>query len=178
MDTITPWSIKMKIIALLALLSLKFLILAHEGHHHAEEANSGNWIEQIGSFHLIFLHFPIALINMAVLAEILSLKYPRPIFEYSSRFMLAATAILAPLTTLFGYIYSYSAPYDGLMGTLLQWHMWLGILTSLFAIAAMTIKFRYGNNRIFYICLAFLFCLVNFTAFFGGEMTFGPFVFS
>lgn len=168
----------MKIIALLALLSLNFFILAHEGHHPVEEANSGNWIEQIGSIHLIFLHFPIALINMAVLAEILALKYPRPIFEYASRFMLAAAAILAPVTALFGYIYSYSSPYDGLMETLLRWHMGLGILTSIFAIATTAIKFRFGNNKIFYICLAILFWLVNLTAFFGGEMTFGPFVFS
>lgn len=42
-------------------------------------------------------------------------NYASPIFDYSSRFMLIAAAILAVSTALLGLTYSYTASYNGLL---------------------------------------------------------------
>ena len=44
-----------------------FLVLAHEGHRAAMEGQPTTWAQWIGSFHLVLLHFPIALINPSYL---------------------------------------------------------------------------------------------------------------
>lgn len=63
-----------------------------------------SWAQWVGGFHFIFLHFPIALIAMTAISELLLICYRRPIFDYAVRFMLIATAILAAPTALFGLI--------------------------------------------------------------------------
>lgn len=179
----------MKLIFLLYFLSLSFLVLAHEGHNEkkifvfenvqeknkdpVQEGISRTWIMRIGSVHLILLHFPIALINMLAIAEVLLAYFRKPMFEHASHFMLISTAILAPPTALLGFIYSYSVSYGGVMETFLYWHMWFGILTAIFAVAVMFIRERTGKSSLYYFCLALLILMVNITGFFGGEMTFG-----
>jgi len=144
-------------------------ILAHAGHELGKISHE--WIEWIGGIHLIILHFPIALINMLVIAEILFLYYKKPIFEFSSRFMLLSSAILSPPTAILGYIYSYSAPYTGLTETFLFWHMWFGIAT---ATCVVFLPFINSRSKTYYlISLILLFILINITGFFGGGVTFG-----
>lgn len=177
---------------LLCCLSLNLFVLAHEGHQETvgsiseniqakvkdveqgEESKTWKQLIWIGSFHLILLHFPIALINMLAISEVLLIWYRQPIFEFSSRFMLISTAIISPPTALLGFIYSYSAFYSGLIETFLFWHMWLGILTAAFAVAILFIRERVGLVKFYYTCLILLFLMINITGFFGGGMTFGP----
>lgn len=161
--------------------------MAHEGHQEKQETTSENiqetaqegrpttWTQWIGSFHLILLHFPIALINMLAISECLFIVYKRPIFEFSSKFLLISAAIISPPTALLGFIYSYSAPYSGLMETFLLWHMWLGIGAAISTVVLAFIRERFGISKIYYASLAFLFLMINATGFFGGGMTFGPF---
>jgi hypothetical protein len=94
-------------------------------------------------------------------------------FDFSSRFMLIAAAIIAPPTALFGLLFSYSASYYGLMETFLWWHMWFGITTAIFTIAVTFIRERFGVSKLYYSCLFLLFLMVNITGYFGGGMTFG-----
>lgn len=155
---------------------MKFLLLlAHEGHDHALEfgqfGQPETLIQWLGSIHLILLHFPIALINMLIISEILFAWSKRPIYEFSSRFLLISSAILTVPTSIFGFIYSYSAAYVGIFETYLFWHMWSGILATLFVIAAAFLS----RGRPYYSCLFLMFLLVNITAFFGGGLTFGPY---
>lgn len=157
------------------LLSVGSLVMAHEGHESVQEHA---WTQWIGSFHLIFLHFPIALINMLALSECLLVALKRPIFEYSSRFLAVSAAILSPVTAIFGLIYSDAASYEGLMETLLWWHMWLGIFTAVFAFALPFIRERMGLGKLYYCSLFLLFLLVNLAGYFGGGMTFGPYYMS
>jgi len=52
------------------------------------------WLRFIGSYHFIFLHFPIALITVTLLAEWLFIYDPKPLFSNAARFMLASAALL------------------------------------------------------------------------------------
>ena len=181
----------MKIFLLLCFLAFSFLALAHEGHEEKKAATLENvqektsetlqqgrptsWTQWIGSFHLILLHFPIALIYMLAISELLWVWCKKPMFESSSRFLMISVAIITPPTALLGLIYSYSASYEGLMETFLWWHMWFGILTATLAITLAFIKEKIGTTKFYYVGLFILFLIVNITGFFGGGMTFGPY---
>jgi uncharacterized membrane protein len=133
------------------------------------------WTQWIGSFHFIFLHFPIALIAMTLISELLFAWYVSPIFDYASRFMLIAAAILAFPTVLLGLIYSYTATYSGILADFVWWHMWLGFATAIFAIFVVFVREYWGISKLYYTCLILLFLLVNVTGYLGGGMTFGPY---
>lgn len=181
----------MKVLIFQCVLLFSSLVLAHEGHEEMKKPASENtqeyvrepsqegrprtWTQWVGSFHLIFLHFPIALINMTAISECLFAWYRKPIFDGSSRFMLISAAIVAPFTALLGWIYSGAVPYSGLMEIFLLWHMWLGITTALLTVALAFMRERSGIHKLYYGCLALLVLLINITAFFGGGMTFGPY---
>lgn len=187
---------KIYILSLLCLLSFAFLF-GHEGHKQMDEnkpmkenvqtiqstpsaeqhegSRPQSWMQWIGSFHFIFLHFPIALIAMTVISELLFTWYASPIFDYASRFMLIAAAILAVPTALLGLTYSYTAIYTGILADFVWWHMWSGFATAIFSIFVVFLRESYGRKHFYYTCLFLLFLLVNITGFLGGEMTFGPY---
>lgn len=185
-----PKGHSMKLFFLLCFFCTSCFALAHEGHQEKKAPTSENleekteesvqegrpttWTQWIGSFHLILLHFPIALVNMLAISECLFAWYRRPIFGFSSKFLLISAAIVAPPTALLGLIYSYSASYSGLTETFLLWHMWLGIGTAVFTIFLAFMREQIKLNKFYYSCLAMLVLMINITGFFGGGMTFGP----
>lgn len=176
---------------LLFFLCINCFAQAHEGHSEkqeltseieqekiketAQEGRPTTWTQWIGSFHLIFLHFPIALINMLGISECLFIWYKRPIFEFSSKFLLVSAAIMAPPTALLGLLYSYSSSYSGLIETFLLWHMWLGIGTATLTVTIAFLRETMGLSKLYYASLGLLVLMINATGFFGGGMTFGPF---
>lgn len=157
----------MKKLTLLLFISFPIFAFAHEGHH--EEI----WLEQIGSLHLILLHFPIALINMLAISELFFSLTKKVIFDFSAQFMLLATAILTPFTALFGLVYSFSSTYDGIMEAFLFWHMWLGIITAIVAVISAYLREWRGRGAAYLFCVILLLLLVNITGYFGGAITFG-----
>ena len=134
-----------------------------------------SWMEWFGSFHLIIIHFPIALLSMTALAELLYAWYPRPIFNDASRFMLISGAILVVPTAILGLIYSWTGNYEGIFAELVQWHMWFGIATVIFAMIAAYLRESQGTSKAYYLSLLILFLLVNITGMFGGDIAFGPY---
>lgn len=181
----------MKKLFLVCFLFLNLLAIAHEEHENKiskpdsirEELNDeiqqvkpSTWTQWIGSFHLILLHFPIALINLLVVSELLLTWHKKPIFEFASKFLIVSAAILTPPTAVLGIIYSYSTLYTGLMETFLWWHMTFGILTAIVSVIIIFARERSGRNILYFSCLVLLFLMVNITGFFGGGMTFGPYL--
>lgn len=162
----------------LLLLSFVSVVLGHEGHIallvDEEIGRSASWLQWIGSFHFIFLHFPIALIVLTAVAELFYSFSKRAIYDYSARFMLIAAAILTLPTAILGLIYSLTGTYTGQMETLLTWHKWFGITAALLAIVTAYVREREGRTKLYLVLIALLFLLVCATAYFGGAMTFGP----
>ena len=183
------------VLCILCLLCFTFLY-GHEGHKHREEIAAKQesatpssdlptvehvesrpltWMQWIGSFHFIFLHFPIALITMTAISELLFTWLQRPIFDDTSRFMLIAAAVFSVPTAILGLTYSYTASYNGLLAEFMLWHMWCGIATAVFAILVALLRERLGRSKLYYTSLFLLFLLVNITGYLGGGMTFGPY---
>ncbi len=170
------------------LLFLALFLEAHEGHHAAAalvDVDLGkaaptitSWINWIGRFHLLLLHFPIALIIMTVVAEWLNIWYNQSLFEHAARFMIAAAAIFAPLTAVLGFALGYGQHYEGLSLDLYEWHRYMGVLTAGLTVAVALLKERYIRQLSpsltpYYICLVLLFICINLTGTFGGSLAFG-----
>jgi uncharacterized membrane protein len=179
--------------SLFLMLSLFAFLGAHEGHHSISQYSAETdffvddskvygslkrWLTGIGRFHLLMLHFPIALIVMTVVAEWLWIWYNNPIFEHAARFMILAAAIFALPTALLGLAYGYGQVYEGLNLELFVWHRYFGLLTAGLAIITAILKecfVRQSASSLtgYYICLFLLFISVSLTGAFGGGLAFG-----
>lgn len=162
---------------------MNFQLHAHEaGEHLPDQTQFWNyewWIKWIGNFHPVVLHFPIALIIMTAVAELLSLKSRSPLFSQAARFMIIAAACTALPTALLGLAYGYDVNYDVTLSLLFWWHRLSGLSTASVAIITACFKELHIRNKIgvapYAISLALLVVLVTTTAYLGGEMTFGIF---
>lgn len=136
------------------------------------------WLAAIGRLHLLFLHFPIALIIMTVVAEWLWIWFANPVFNHAARFMIVAAAAFAIPTTLLGLAFGYSQNYEGIALDLYAWHRYFGFLTAGLAVIAAILRERHVKEystslASYYICLFFLFLSVSLTGALGGSLTFG-----
>lgn len=180
------------IIFFFSTLILWISLQAHEGHHlpslFAEESDfftqdavsphAASWLGSIGRFHFLFLHFPIALIVMTVVAEWLWIWFANPLFSHAARFMILSAAIFALPTALLGFALSYEQNYTGISLDLYVWHRYFGFLTAGLAILAAILRERYNRElsaslSSYYVCLFLLFLSVSLTGAFGGGLTFG-----
>lgn len=172
----------------LLILAAPILLGAHSGHHSVLVLTSEiaqplphffkEWLNAIGPFHLLFLHFPIALIAMTVVAEVFSLWLSAPLFSQSARFMIYAAAFLAPVTALTGLAFAYGQHYEGLSLDLFLWHRYLGLATAGLAIITAILKRQSIDGTsfsqlLYYFSLLILFISVSLTGTFGGSLAFG-----
>lgn len=176
------------VIALMCFLLFQAQAFGDESHNQkkestviekqAEVVSFDEIIKWVGNFHLILLHFPIALITMAAVSELLFFWYGNSLFDQASRFMVLAAAVMVLPTVLTGLAYGYNVPYEGVMASYFWWHRFFGLFTAFLAIT--TAVFRELPSQRFpcagaayYLCLFLLFISVNVTAFLGGSLTFG-----
>lgn len=142
---------------------------SHDGHQELASSGTHFWLEWIGSWHLCFLHFPIALINMLAVSEILFSYSRRPMFEASSCFLLFSITFLTPITALLGWVYSLSATYQGDLQEHFFWHMWFGIFTALLAIGVLYIRY-YHSRKLYITSVVLLVIAVNATGLLGSKL--------
>lgn len=159
----------MKKTAILLCLLTAQALFGHEGHHEKTES----WLEWVGRFHFLFLHFPIALISMTLIAELIYLWRKEVEIKAAARFMLLSAAALTIPTALLGLLLRSSATYSGALSSMINWHLGLGLATTFFAFFVFYLRERYGQTRFYYGSLGILFLLVTFTGFAGGCCTFG-----
>lgn len=86
-------------------------------------------IKFLGKFHLLFLHFPIALVLIALLAEILGLIVKRSLFFDSARFMVLVAALSVVATVSLGWMAAAYLDYAGDYARMLWLHRWSGSIT-------------------------------------------------
>lgn len=164
-------------LCLLCLMSSSSLF-GHEGHNGMMDTHTlQDWMQWIGNFHLILLHFPIALIVMTVIAECLYWKYKNPFFDHASRFMLIAAAVSTIPTAMTGLAFSYGVSYAGNMADIFWWHRFLGLFIAMMSFLTVILKElsvrKILKSRVYYfIFLLILFISISVTGYLGGEMTF------
>lgn len=128
----------------------------------------------LGALHPGIVHFPIALLAVGALLEILQIlrKKTGPAGGTQALSWLAAAAAVP--ATLFGFML---ADYEGSEGKLIDLHQWLGVSSTVVALVAAGAAFKAGSSlgalRLLRIALVLGSGLVLATGYIGGELVFG-----
>ncbi len=155
-----------------------------ENHDHAVGYGQASGFKRVikfaGKFHPLVVHFPIALILCAMLAEILyTLTHQNPMFSSAGRFCIVIGAVGAVFATSLGWMAGEFARYPGALETVLFRHRWLGVGTAVFstisAIVALIETFnpvpKYRRFYRFFLILTTI--LVSVTGHFGATLIYG-----
>lgn len=126
----------------------------------------------LGRLHPLAAHFPVALLLMAALAEILLLMRPALGLETTVRFLVAGGAVGAGIAALLGW-FAGGWRLDDRSETL-GLHRWNGTVIAAVAGIAAWLAFRSAGRTRLRIALALLAAGILFQGYLGGEMVFGP----
>jgi len=88
----------------------------------------------LGRLHPLLIHFPIALVIAAALAESAAMVSANERWRTVAVGNVRAGAVFAVLATVLGWWFAQAPEME--MSPLLEWHRWLGITTAALAIAA------------------------------------------
>lgn len=94
-------------------------------------------IAALGRFHILVLHFPIALLITVPVLEILGRFKPMEYLKPSVHVILILAILFAAQACLLGYML---ATGEGYAGGLLDKHMWGGITTTILAVSALIMR--------------------------------------
>ena len=149
-----------------------------QGPQAGQDRSFQGWAGRIGKFHLQLVHFPIALLLAALVAELLNRLRPSPERRWASRFCLWLGAIGAALTAATGWLLSLSRDWSEQEEDLLDPHEWLGTTTailSLALVAAGGLLLRRGTKAgwIYFTGLVALGVVVSLAGHFGGLLAWG-----
>jgi uncharacterized membrane protein len=151
------------------------------GSHPHEKTLSGaaKLIHFMGKFHPLVVHFPIALILAAALAEALLLLTRQIFLAYVARFNVGLGAISAIAAVLLGLANAAFGSFPAELAEVLMIHRWLGITTACLTAAAFALSESYWRKqnttcRLFYRIVLFVAALmVGVTGHFGGTLIYG-----
>lgn len=132
----------------------------------------------LGYFHPLLVHFPIALVFTAALAEFFLAITGRRFFAPVSLFAIRFAAAMIIFTALSGWAAASSGGGDVASSSdwILEWHRWLGIGTASFTVlvAIISLWITQESDRLFYRWLLYLSAAaVGVTGHFGGMLVYG-----
>jgi uncharacterized membrane protein len=87
------------------------------------------WMHVAGRTHPMLLHFPIALLVVALLFEFFGRSKSNDHFDDKMEFLLSFSAMAASATAIVGLILFHTGDYEP--GSTLQWHKWTGVAVAL-----------------------------------------------
>jgi YHS domain-containing protein/uncharacterized membrane protein len=152
---------------------------AEDQHEHAEESSEFDWLEYLGRFHPVVVHFPIGLLIIAAFFELISLVAPRTNARTVVRATLATGALGALVAAPLGLANAIGVDFTGTLGWVFWWHRALGIAVAVLAIVAWIAverrqraasPSRIGAATWLILCTALLVGLVGH---FGGSLIYG-----
>jgi uncharacterized membrane protein len=128
-----------------------------------------------GRFHPLLVHFPIALLLIAALAEFVSLVAGSPAWRLVAVANLRAGAASAVATASAGWLLAKSRMVE--VSPTLEWHRWLGLMAALAAVTAALATIglggRPGRQRVYLIALLSAAALVAVAGHFGAVLVWG-----
>ena len=137
-------------------------------------------IRDIGQFHPPSTHFPIALLIVALPAELLWMFTRNGAWKGAVRFCVALGAICAIVTATLGWCDATVTHYGGDTLKILAWHRWLGTATAVWAVLILALSelaHRRGNpeslSRSFRLILLVGVILVSVAGYLGASLIYG-----
>lgn len=136
-------------------------------------ARRSDWAQFIGGFHLLTIHFPIALIFLVPVFEIGGRSRRFRQLRPSVGPMLALACFSAIASSILGWFLARSGGYTG---PLVVQHMWGGFFVSVFCWLFWMFRGRFAGQRFdvaYFSGLAVTVLLVSFTGYRGGQLSHG-----
>jgi uncharacterized membrane protein len=128
----------------------------------------------IGRFHPVILHFPIVLIIVAMILELMRRSRMLMKADFVITAILVAAALSAIVAIASGYLLYASGDYSG---ALLERHLWIGVITGVSILFTAACYFLNRNSKKFYPLyftgLLISNCAVAYTSHLGGTLTHG-----
>jgi uncharacterized membrane protein len=137
--------------------------------------------ELLGRFHVVVVHFPIALLIVGGGLELLGLRAPNAARASAARTCIALGAASAVVAAVLGWIHADHVDVGSSQADTLALHRWLGIATALFACSAVSFGRASASSsaramRLASVALAT--GLVAYTGHLGGTLVYGAGYFS
>jgi len=154
-------------------LAPMFLLLALLLFFAPDGVQRSDWAQFTGGFHLLTIHFPIALIFLIPALELAARSRRFPGLRASIEPLLALAVFSALTSAILGWFLARSG---GSAGPLVVQHMWAGFLVSLCCWGCWMLRGRFAVRRfrIAYLsCLAVTVILIAFTGYRGGQLSHG-----
>ncbi len=134
-----------------------------------------------GQFHPIAVHFPIALIIAAAVAELLGAltSVGKRFFLNASRFAIFGGALSGIAAVLLGWATGASANYPPEFSLTFDLHRWVGVSTSLAIVVCVVLcelSYRRDNAALrsgYRVALGLSVALISLTGYFGGALVYG-----
>ncbi len=130
-----------------------------------------SWLQIVGRMHPLILHFPIVILILAILLYFYSLANKETNKPEYLKHLLLTGSLLASATALAGLILSHESGYSG---TVLQWHKWGGVGSSLFSSALYYLLTKpFPSNKIAAATASITLILLTIAGHFGAVLTHG-----
>jgi uncharacterized membrane protein/mono/diheme cytochrome c family protein len=160
---------RLSIITLLPILIVFALLvfLPPDGNERSD------WMQFVGRFHPIAVHFPIALILLVPILELAGLSYRFDYLRQSASFVLALATAGATLAAILGWFLARSGSYSG---PLITQHMWGGVSLALVCWLCCILRARTHEplmGLVYGTALATGLVLASWTGYRGGQITQG-----
>ncbi len=155
------------VLLLLPILTVMALLvsLPPDGNERAE------WLQFIGRFHPLAVHFPIALVLLVPVLELAGRSTRFSYLRLSASFILGLATLGATAAAILGWCLGRSGGYSG---PLITQHMWGGILLTLTCWLCWLLRTRLSQHgMIFGFALAGCVALVAWTGYRGGQLSLG-----
>ncbi len=151
----------------------------HGSDHTGEVHGVNRLVRFLGKFHPLVVHFPIALILVTALAEVLVLIQGGT-FYTAARFCLILAALGAIVAMLLGLAAEDFAHFSGKFNEVLETHELFGVITTInIVVAAIVSEIARRTKRqniyhLYRVLLLSAVILVSITGYYGGTLVYGP----
>jgi mono/diheme cytochrome c family protein len=132
-----------------------------------------DWAQFIGGFHLLTIHFPIALVFLIPVLEIAGRSRRFQHLHGSVELILALAVFSAIASAILGWFLARSG---GSIGSLVVQHMWGGFFVSICCWLCWMLKGRFAGQRLdvpYFSALILTVIAVSFTGYRGGQLSHG-----
>lgn len=136
-------------------------------------AERAHWLQFIGRFHPLTVHFPIALILLVPVLELAGKAKRFPYLRASSQFVLGLATIGATVAAFLGWCLARSGSYSG---RLVTQHMWGGITLATLCWLCWILRSRTTEPniaRLYAVVLTLSVLVVSWTGYRGGQISQG-----
>jgi uncharacterized membrane protein/mono/diheme cytochrome c family protein len=137
-------------------------------------------VRDVGQFHPPSTHFPIALLIVALPAELMWMLTRNDSWKQVVRFCVALAAVSAVVTATLGWCDAVFSNYRGASAQILTWHRWFGTGTAVWAVLTAALSeslHRKGNPsrlaRTFRVTLLVGIILVSVAGYLGASLIYG-----